>query len=52
MFTVYYKGLSINSYCGEEGYTVCGDYGPLWPGIKPFKSVRAAKLAITRFINK
>lgn len=51
MITVKYKGCYINGYIDKPECTVCGDFGPLWPGLT-FKSLHAAKLAITRNLNK
>ena len=51
MFTIQYKGCYINGYIDKPECTVCGVYGPLW-GNLTFKSIRAAKLAITRNLNK
>jgi hypothetical protein len=52
MYTIFYKGSIIHGYCNNDTVQVSFVYGPtidhrMVP--REFRSLRAAKLAITKF---
>lgn len=50
MFTIYYKAWYINGYIDKPECTVLHPNGQLVP--HTFKSLHAAKCAISRYMNK
>ena len=51
MWTITYKGFYIHGYCDKDNVTV-KDIAGEWNKYLPFKSLHAAKCAITKWLNK